>query len=215
MRDADAGGTDHLALAVSVQYRMATTGQLHLLPAPDARIEQTRWRLAKLRAEGLMDRITLPRTGKLRVRLPVRGAGHRRVARATRPAALEDGLGPHRGTAADRTRTDRRRGRTRLRPKRPPPWRCVPAAEEAHHAPGSGEAAIPDALLYYRCHRCRDSGGSGGAMLRAFVEVDRTTMGPERLAAKLTAYARLHTHVPAPAPDARRRPVALEPLQEE
>ncbi|MFD5574906.1 hypothetical protein [Streptomyces cadmiisoli] len=35
-------------------------------------------------------------------------------------------------------------------------------------------------------------------MLRAFVEVDRATMGPERLAAKITAYARLHTYTPVP-----------------
>ncbi|WP_371570325.1 hypothetical protein [Streptomyces canus] len=32
--------------------------------------------------------------------------------------------------------------------------------------------------------------------LRAFVEVDRATMGPERLATKLTAYARLHSYAP-------------------
>ncbi|MGW7729292.1 hypothetical protein [Streptomyces canus] len=32
--------------------------------------------------------------------------------------------------------------------------------------------------------------------LRAFVEVDRATMGPERLATKLTAYAGLHSYAP-------------------
>jgi hypothetical protein len=46
-------------------------------------------------------------------------------------------------------------------------------------------------------------------MLRAFVEVDRATMGPERLAAKLGAYARLHQYVPAPPPGARR-PLAVK-----
>ncbi|MFF1443348.1 hypothetical protein [Streptomyces sp. NPDC058295] len=35
-------------------------------------------------------------------------------------------------------------------------------------------------------------------MLRAFLEVDRATMGPERLAAKLRGYARLHQYVPTP-----------------
>ncbi|MGW3425478.1 replication-relaxation family protein [Streptomyces phaeochromogenes] len=50
---------------------------------------------------------------------------------------------------------------------------------EVHHPIGSGEAVIPDALLYYR-HGSDDD----GAMLRAFVEVDRATMGPERLAAE-------------------------------
>lgn len=75
---------------------------------------------------------------------------------------------------------------------------------EVHHPLGSGEAVIPDALLYYRSHNTGAGGadssgdGDGGAMLRAFVEVDRATMGPERLAAKLSAYARLHQHVPTP-----------------
>ncbi|MET9913554.1 hypothetical protein ABZZ74_43565 [Streptomyces sp. NPDC006476] len=41
-------------------------------------------------------------------------------------------------------------------------------------------------------------------MLRAFVEVDRATMGPERLAAKLTAYARLHDYIPTPVGRPRR-----------
>jgi hypothetical protein len=81
---------------------------------------------------------------------------------------------------------------------------------EAHHALGGGEAVIPDALFYYR------KGADGrGVMLRAFVEVDRATMGPERLGAKLGAYARLHSHVPTPAPGTRRRQIGLEPLQEE
>ncbi len=47
-------------------------------------------------------------------------------------------------------------------------------------------------------------------MPRAYVEVDRATMGPERLAAKIGAYARLHAYVPAPPggagqPSARSR----------
>ncbi|MET9462578.1 hypothetical protein ABZY05_47590 [Streptomyces canus] len=49
-------------------------------------------------------------------------------------------------------------------------------------------------------------------MLRAFVEVDRATMGPERLAAKLTAYARLHPYVRT-VPG--RRPTLQEPGLEE
>ncbi|MFE2280020.1 replication-relaxation family protein [Streptomyces sp. NPDC059454] len=64
MRDVDAGGTDRLALAVLAQYRMATTEQMHLIISPGVRIEQTRRRLAKLRAEGLVDRITLPQAGR-------------------------------------------------------------------------------------------------------------------------------------------------------
>ncbi|MFD8740911.1 replication-relaxation family protein, partial [Streptomyces sp. NPDC059618] len=75
---------------------------------------------------------------------------------------------------------------------------------EVHHSIGSGEAVIPDALIYYqRAHR----DGGDGAMLRAFLEVDRATMGPERLAAKLGAYARYHRYVPVPAGGGRRRTV--------
>ncbi|MFB7506420.1 replication-relaxation family protein [Streptomyces broussonetiae] len=65
---------------------------------------------------------------------------------------------------------------------------------EVHHPLGNGEAVIPDALLYYQRGPVD---GEHGPMLRAFLEVDRATMGPERLAAKLTAYERLHRYVPA------------------
>ncbi|MGY6025317.1 hypothetical protein [Streptomyces spinosirectus] len=40
---------------------------MHLIIALGVRIEQTRRRLAKLRQEGLVDRITLPRAGWTRV----------------------------------------------------------------------------------------------------------------------------------------------------
>ncbi|MFI9772390.1 hypothetical protein ACIHJG_36865 [Streptomyces sp. NPDC052415] len=70
MSDVDAGGGDRLALAVLVQYRMATTEQMRLVSAPGARIEQTRRRLAKLRSQGLHDRITLTQTGRTRVWFP-------------------------------------------------------------------------------------------------------------------------------------------------
>jgi hypothetical protein len=63
---ADAGGGDRLALAVLAQWRMATTEQIHLLIAPGVRFEQTRRRLDKLRGEGLVDRVTLPRAGRTR-----------------------------------------------------------------------------------------------------------------------------------------------------
>ncbi|MFH8471008.1 hypothetical protein [Streptomyces sp. NPDC017991] len=55
------------ALAVLGQYRMATTEQLHLLTAPQMRIEQTRRRPMKLRGEGLVDRVTLAQAGRTRV----------------------------------------------------------------------------------------------------------------------------------------------------
>ncbi|GHD81135.1 hypothetical protein GCM10010317_104030 [Streptomyces mirabilis] len=73
---------------------------------------------------------------------------------------------------------------------------------EVHHPIGSGEAVIPDALLYYKRSPID---GDNGAMLRAFVEVDRATMGPERLAAKLPAYERLYRYVAA-VPGAQAHP---------
>ena len=80
---------------------------------------------------------------------------------------------------------------------------------EAHHPVGSGEAVIPDALLY--CRR-GPADGDNGPLLRAFAEVGRATMGPERLAAELPVYERLHRCVPA-VPG--RRPTLQEPGPEE
>ncbi|MEU1567125.1 replication-relaxation family protein [Streptomyces mirabilis] len=46
---------------------MATTEQMHRVIAPRVHIEQTRRRLARLREEGLTERITLSQAGRLRV----------------------------------------------------------------------------------------------------------------------------------------------------
>lgn len=212
MTDVDVGGGDRLALAVLVQYRMATTEQMHLVISPGVRIEQTRRRLAKLRTEGLVDRVTLPQAGRTRVWFPTRYGvqvtGEWPELRGRRPPK----------TAADRTAVRLRVGhgltvtetalaflqdaRRRGELCRPLDW--IP---EVHHPIGNGEAVIPDALMYYQ----RGS-GDHWSMLRAFVEVDRATMGPERLAAKLTAYERLHRYTPAVL---GRRPPLQEPAVEE
>jgi hypothetical protein len=55
---------------VLAQYRMATTEPMHRVIAPSVRIEQTRRRLARLRVEELVDRITLPQAGRTRVWFP-------------------------------------------------------------------------------------------------------------------------------------------------
>ncbi|MFF9206685.1 replication-relaxation family protein [Streptomyces sp. NPDC014986] len=73
MTDVDTGSRDRLALAVLAQYRMTTTEQMHLIISPNVRIEQTRRQLAKLRAEGLVNRITLPQAGRTRVWFPASG----------------------------------------------------------------------------------------------------------------------------------------------
>ncbi|MFI9604801.1 replication-relaxation family protein [Streptomyces sp. NPDC052043] len=215
MLDVDAGSGDRVALAVLTQYRMATTEQMHLILNPQVRIEQTRRRLAKLRAEGLVDRITLPQRGRTRVWFPtqygVQVAREWPELRGRRPSKTVSDRTAARlrvGHALTVTETGlaflqdaRRRGEL----CRPLDW--IP---EVYHRIGSGEAVIPDALLYYR----RSHEGGEGAMLRAFVEVDRATMGPERLAAKLHSYARLHRYMPAPAPGRRQRLADQELLQE-
>ncbi|MGX1267094.1 replication-relaxation family protein [Streptomyces phaeoluteigriseus] len=89
-------------------------------------------------------------------------------------------------------------------------WRPLNRMPEVHHPLGGSEAVIPDALLYYR----RGREGDEGVMLRAFVEVDRATMGPERLAAKLAAYARLHSYTPQPV-GLRPSPSAVQELARE
>ncbi|WSX07686.1 replication-relaxation family protein [Streptomyces sp. NBC_00988] len=210
----DVGGGDRLALGVLTQYRMATTGQMHRVIAPEVRIEQTRRRLARLRGEGLVDRITLPQAGRTRVWFPtaygVQLASEWPELRGRRPSrTVSDPTAVRLKASHALTVTEtalvfledaRRRGDV-----------CEPLdwMTEVHHPIGSGEAVIPDALLYYR-HGPAD--GAGGAMLRAFVEVDRATMGPERLAAKLTAYERLHRYVPM-VPG--RRPTPQEAAVEE
>ncbi|MFE7215398.1 hypothetical protein ACFY0A_44735 [Streptomyces sp. NPDC001698] len=55
----DVGSGDRMTLGVLTQYRMAATEQMHRVIAPEVRIEQTRRRLARLRAEGLVDRATM------------------------------------------------------------------------------------------------------------------------------------------------------------
>lgn len=215
MLDVDAGSGDRLALAVLAQYRMTTTEQMHLMIAPGVRIEQTRRRLAKLRKEGLVDGITLPQAGRTRVWFAT-GYGAEVASewpelREWQPAKLR----------ADRTAARLRVGHALtvtetglafLQDARRHGDVCAPLdwIPEVYHSLGGGEAVIPDALLYYRRER---GGGQGSSMLRAFVEIDRATMGPERLAAKLTGYARLHDYIPAPPPGTRRT-VGQKPSEE-
>ncbi|MFF2516584.1 replication-relaxation family protein [Streptomyces sp. NPDC058086] len=212
MISVDVGSRDRPALAVLTQYRMATTEQMHRVIAPSVRIEQTRRRLARLRSEGLVDRITLPQAGRTRVWFPTpygvqlasewpEMRGHRPSRTVSDPTAARLKAGHTLTVTALAFLEDaRRRGEL----CRPLDW-----LTEVHHPIGSGEAVIPDALMYYKR---RPADGDNGAMLRAFVEVDRATMGPERLAAKLPAYERLHRYVPVIP---RRRPTLQEPAVEE
>ncbi|MDQ0401462.1 replication-relaxation family protein [Streptomyces sp. NPDC000349] len=159
-----------------------------------------------MRAEGLVDRVTLPQAGRTRCWFVTR-YGAQIVSEWPE---LRDW--PPTRTVSDRTAARLRVGHTltvtetrlafvqdaRRRRDACQPLDWIP---EVHHSLGSGKAVVPDALLYYRS---RGTGGEdSGSMLRAFVEVDRGTMGPERLAAKLGAYARLYQYVPALMPPSR------------
>ncbi|MEU8718368.1 replication-relaxation family protein [Streptomyces sp. NPDC048663] len=193
----DAGSGDRLALGVLAQYRMATTEQMHRVIAPEVRTEQTRRRLARLRVEGLVDRITLPQARRSRVWFPTAYGvqlacewpemrGHRPSRTVSDPTAVRLKAG-HTLTVTETALVFLEDARRHGDVCEPLDW--IP---EVNHPIGSGEAVIPDALLYYRRGAVD---GDSGSMLRAFVEVDRATMGPERLAAKLTTYERLYQYV--------------------
>ncbi|MET4658392.1 hypothetical protein ABID80_002102 [Streptomyces sp. PvP037] len=89
---------------------------------------------------------------------------------------------------------------------------------------GAARPSSPTPCLLPTPH-CRDGAGGadggnedetdarGGVMLRAFVEVDRATKGPERLAAKPSSYARLHSYAPAHVVRQQQQPFP-EPGQE-
>ncbi|WP_405772819.1 replication-relaxation family protein (plasmid) [Streptomyces sp. NBC_00080] len=190
-----------------MQYRMATTEQMHQITAPQVLIEQTKRRLAKLRTEGLVDRITLPQAGRTRVWFAtgygVQVAAEWPEVRGRRPPRLvSDPVAARLRVRVNHTLTVTEMGLQLLLNARRRGETCRPLdfLPEVHHPIGGGEAVIPDALLYYE-RESRE--GGGGSMLRAFLKVDRATIGPEGLAAKLRAYARLHQY--APTPVGRRR----------
>ncbi|MGP4089937.1 replication-relaxation family protein [Streptomyces sp. KR55] len=155
MISVDAGSGDRLALGVLTQYRMATTEQMHRVIAPEVRIEQTRCRLARLRAEGLVDRITLPQAGRTRVWFPTPYGvqlasewpemhGHRPSRTVADPTAVRLKAG-HTLTVTETALAFLEDARRRGELCQPLDW--IP---EVHHPIGSGEAVIPDALLYYK-----------------------------------------------------------------
>ncbi|MFF5010734.1 replication-relaxation family protein [Streptomyces phaeochromogenes] len=198
----------HQLLSALAQHRMATTSQLHDLLRPSVARQTVSTPLNKLRQKGLVDYTVLPQSNRTRAWY-LTGEG----ARLTRDFPALRGRPPypissataaslktphtltvvraHLAFAADARRLGHEHG----------PWDWTP---EVSHPLGEGERLVADAVMHYTV-----VDGEHRRKLRAFVEVDRTTMSSERLAVKLIEYARLHEYEVQPV--GRRRPASTGP----
>ncbi|MFE4703110.1 replication-relaxation family protein [Streptomyces sp. NPDC056738] len=188
----------HQLLAALAQHRMATTSQLHQMLRPDASRQTVSRPLNRLRGRGLLDHVVLPNSNRTRAwyltpegaRLTrdwpgLRGRPPYPITSATAasmktPHTLTT-LRAHLAFAADARRRGDEHG--------PLDW-----TPEVAHPLGDRERVIADAVLHYTLNDSQQR-----RKLRAFIEIDRTTMSSERLAAKLIDYARLWSHHPPPA----------------
>lgn len=198
----------HQLLSVLAQHRMATTSQLHDLLRPDTARQTVSKPLNDLRQKGLVDYAVLPQSNRSRAWfLTSKGA------RLTRDFPALRGRPPYPITSS-----------TAASLKVPHTLTVVRAHQafvadarrhgdehshldwipEVSHPIGDGEKVIADAVMYYTLVE-----GEHRRKLRAFVEVDRSTMSSERLAAKLIEYARLFQYEAQPV--GRRRPTATGP----
>ncbi|MFF1717359.1 replication-relaxation family protein [Streptomyces sp. NPDC058268] len=188
----------HQLLAALAQHRMATTSQLRELLRPNTTRQSVSTPLNTLRHKGLVDYTVLPQANRTRAwyltgegaRLTrdfpaLRGRPAYPITSAT-AASLKTPhtlsvVRAHLAFAADARRLGHEHG----------PWDWTP---EVTHLLGEGERLIADALMHYTL--TRPDGQS--TKLRAFIEVDRSTMSSERMAGKLIEYARFHLYQPAP-----------------
>ncbi|MGW2936345.1 replication-relaxation family protein [Streptomyces sp. NPDC001156] len=193
----------HQLLAALAQHRMATTSQLHALLRPDATRQSVSAPLNKLRRHHLVDYTVLPQSNRTRAwyltgegaRLArdfpeMRGRPPYPVTTAT-AASLKT---PHTLTTVRAHLAFVADARRRGDEHGPLDW-----TPEVAHPLSDGEKLIADAVLHYTLIRAGQR-----TKLRAFIEVDRATMGSERLATKLIEYARLWAYEPQPA--GRQRP---------
>ncbi|MFE2521097.1 replication-relaxation family protein [Streptomyces mirabilis] len=200
----------HQALAALAQHRIATSSQLRQMLCPHSTRQVMSRVLSKLRTEGFIDWTTLPEAtrshtkawyltpdgARLTRNLPVlRGRQSYPIASNT-AASLKAShtlavVRAHLAFAEDARRLGHEHG----------PWDWTP---EVSHSIGEGERVVADAVMY---HTVAES--EHRRKLRAFVEVDRTTMSSERLAVKLIEYARLFQYEAQPV--GRRRQAAAGP----
>ncbi|MDW8478489.1 replication-relaxation family protein [Streptomyces scabiei] len=191
-------------------HRMATTGQLRQMLRPDGSRQLLSRVLNKLRSTGFVDLTPLsdsdrsrthawyltPEGARLTRDLPVLRGRPPYPITSTTAASLKT---PHTLTvvrshlpfAADARRLGHEHG----------PWDWTP---EVAHPIGEGERLVADAVMHYTV-----VDGQHRRKLRAFVEVDRSTMSSERLAVKLIEYARLFQYEAQPV--GRRRPASAGP----
>lgn len=195
----------HQLLATLAQHRMATTNQLHVLLRPDASRQSVSQQLNVLRREHLVEFVVLPQAHRTRVwYLTPKGARLTRDWPALRgrppypittttAASLKT---PHTLTVVRAHLAFVADARRRGDEHGPLDW-----TPEVFHAIGDGDKVVADAVMHYTV-----TGGQQRRKLRAFIELDRTTMGSERLASKLIEYARLWSYEPQPV--GRRRQAA-------
>ncbi|MGW4809348.1 replication-relaxation family protein [Kitasatospora sp. NPDC004272] len=189
-------------LASLFQFRIATAEQLRQLLAPDRSIEKMRGRLRRLREEGLVAELVLPQSGRAKgwfltehgARI---AAAFPELAEVPAPRMPGDAtafkytlwhqlavVSTHLAFLAD----------ARARGDGYGPFDFIP--EVTHRfAEGRDGSVRPDGLLFYGV----GEPDGGVVRLRAFVEVDRGTMGAERLASKLNTYARYWSTKTLPA----------------
>jgi hypothetical protein len=178
---------------------MATTGQLHALLRPHARRQTVNTPLNELRRQGLVDCTVLPRSRGMRawyltgdgVRMvkdfpALRGRPPYPITSAT-AASLKT---PHTLTVLHTHLAFVRDARTRGDEHGYLDW-----TPEVSHPLSDGNKVIADAVMHYTL---TGHDQEQRTKLRAFIEVDRTTMSSERLASKLIEYARLWAYEPQP-----------------
>ncbi|MEV5989323.1 replication-relaxation family protein [Streptomyces sp. NPDC052051] len=188
----------HQLLAALGQHRMATTRQLHDLLRPDTARQTISTPLNKLRRDGLVDYTVLPQSNRSRAwYLTSEGA------RLIRDFPALRGRPPYPITSATAASLKTPHTLTVVRThlafvadarRRGDEHGYLDWTPEVSHPLSDGEKIIADAVMHYTL-----IGDDQRTKLRAFVEVDRSTMSSERLAAKLIEYARLWSYEPQPA----------------
>ncbi|MFF9244573.1 replication-relaxation family protein [Streptomyces sp. NPDC014776] len=200
----------HQVLAGLAQHRIATTSQMRRMLRPNGTRQLMSRVLNRLRSDGFVDCTVLPDAKRTRTHawyLTQEGA------RLTRDLPVLRGRPPYpiTSTTAASLKTPHTLSVVRAhlafaedarrRQDEHGPWDWTP---EVSHAIGEGERVVADAVMYYTLVESEQR-----RKLRAFVEVDRTTMSSERLAVKLIDYARLFQYETQPA--GRRRQAGAGP----